>query len=417
MVITKVMNEAFGGTLIGPITQILTMDLLPPAGPIPDTRLIVLEDEWIRISNGMITSIGPLEEIQKPDDIVNKLRTPFVCLPGFIDAHTHLCYAGKRSADYAMRIEGTGYDEIAALGGGILDTVRKTRTCHIEELTKTLVERIKLCLTQGVTTCEVKTGYGLTYEHEMKMLEAIRLAGKEVPVSLVPTCLAAHTRPIEFKDNKEYLNFVIHRILKTVVDGNFCDRVDIFVDEHAFSVKEAKAFLLTAKNMGFKLIVHADQFSVGGSLLAAEMGALSADHLEKSGPNEFAALRKGNVIPIVLPGACLGLGLPFPDCRGMLDNQLPLVIATDWNPGTAPLGNLLLQASVLAAACKLTTAETLAAITCRAAKALSVNDRGILKRGYRADFILFPTNDYRDILYYQGNLLPSHVYIQGNRVG
>lgn len=413
----KTLKPTLDGVLLGPIAQILPMDFADAGGAIPDEKLPVLEDQWIRFANGVITAIGPLEKIRQARDQKHELRTPHVCLPGLIDAHTHLCYAGKRSADYASRLSGMTYGEIASLGGGILDTVRKTRQCPVKELTKLLVERIKIALTQGVTTCEVKTGYGLNYEDEMKMLEAIRSAKKEVAVSLIPTCLAAHTRPTEYRDNKEYLSYIIHRILKTVVDGDFCNRVDIFVDEHAFSVKDARHYLTTAKNMGFKLVVHADQFSVGGSTLAAELGALSADHLEASGPKEFEALKKGNVIPIVLPGACLGLGMPFPDCRGMLDANLPLVIATDWNPGSAPLGNLLLQASLLGMSCKLTTAETLAAITSRAAKALDLDDRGVLKPGNRADFILFHTDDYRDILYNQGNLLPSMVFIQGCRVG
>lgn len=412
----KPLKPILDGVLLGPIAEILTMDFPDAGGPIPDERLPVLENQWIRFANGMITDVGPLEKIQQPRDQKHELKTPHVCMPGLIDAHTHLCYAGKRSADYASRLNGIGYGEIAALGGGILETVRRTRQCPIKELTTSLVARVKTVMTQGVTTCEIKTGYGLNYEDEMKMMEAIRTAQKEVPVALIPTCLAAHARPSEYRDNKEYLSMIIHRILKTIVDADFCNRIDIFVDEHAFNVNEARHYLTTAKNLGFKIVVHADQFTVGGSLLAAELGALSADHLEVSGPKEFEALKNGNVIPIVLPGACLGLGVPYPDCRGILDAKLPLVIATDTNPGSAPLGNLLMQASLIAMSCKLTTAETFAAITSRAAKALDLHDRGIIKHGNRADLILFHTDDYRDILYNQGNLLPSMIFIKGCRV-
>lgn len=410
------LKPSLDGELLGPITQILTMDRLPAGGAIADGQLPVLEDQWIRYAGGNITGIGQLDQLRQPRDRIHELTTPYVCLPGLIDAHTHLCYAGSRAADFTSRLSGMSYNAISAMGGGILETVRKTRQCPLQQLTESLIERIKIVLSQGVTTCEIKTGYGLNYDDEMKMLEAIRRASKEVAISLVPTCLAAHTKPPEFRDNKEYLNFVIHRILKTIVEGDFCHRVDIFIDDHAFTAKEAKPYLIAAKNMGFKIIVHADQFTVGGSFLAAEVGALSADHLEVSGPKEFEALKNGNVVPIVLPGACLGLGLPFPNCRGILDAKLPLTIATDWNPGSAPMGNLLLQASVLAMNCKLTTAETLAAITTRAAQALHLNDRGILKQDYRADLILFPTDDFRDILYSQGNLMPSKIIVNGCQV-
>lgn len=412
----NLLKPTLDGVVLGPIAEIVTMDFPDSGGPLPDERLPVRENQWIRYANGIITDIGPLDEIYKPRDHKHELKSPHVCLPGFIDAHTHLCYAGGRASDYAARLNGMTYSEIAALGGGIMETVRRTRLRSAKELTTSLVERLKSVLTQGVTTCEVKSGYGLNYEDEMKMLEAIRMAQKEVPVSLIPTCLAAHVRPPEFRDNKEYLSFIIHRILKTIVDGDFCHRVDIFVDDHAFNVNEARHFLTSAKNLGLQTVVHADQFSVGGSLLAAEVGALSADHLEVSGPNEFQALKAGNVVPIVLPGACLGLGVPFPNCRGMLDANLPLVIATDTNPGSAPLGHLLMQAALIGMQCKLTTAETFAAITSRAARALDLHDRGVLKPGMRADLLLFHTDDYRDILYHQGNLLPSIIFIQGCRV-
>lgn len=404
------------GVVIGPFSQILTMDFQDSGGPLSDQQLPLLENCWIRLEKGAITGLGHLSELLQPHDHPFELETPFVCLPGLIDAHTHLCYAGSRASDFAARISGADYTEIAAAGGGILDTVRKTRYATVDELTQGLVGRVKTTLLQGVTTCEVKTGYGLTYDDEMKMLDAIRKAQAKVPVSLIPTCLAAHTRPPEYKTNKEYLSSLTHRLLKTLVEGNFCHRIDIFVDDLAFSVDEARSYLSIAKQMGFQLVVHADQFTKGGALLAAELGALSADHLEVSGPNEFKAMKKGGVIPVVLPGACLGLGMPFPRCREILEAGLPLAIASDWNPGSAPMGNLLLQASLLAAACKLTTAETIAGITSRAAKALGLKDRGILKPGFRADFLLFPTSDHREILYSQGNLHPSKIYIQGSRV-
>ena len=375
--------------------------------------LPILENMWIRSAGGSITNIGELEAIKQPRDTLYELQSPHVCLPGLIDAHTHLCYAGSRAADFAGRLNGISEKAIASMGGGIMDTVRHTRLCNLQPLTEHLVQRLHTVMKQGVTTCEIKTGYGLNYDDEMKMLEAIRKASKEVSVSLVPTCFAAHIRPPEFNSDKEYLNFITHRILKTVVDGDFCHRLDISIDNYAFSPKEAKTYLKAAKNMGFDIIIHADQFQMEGSKLAAEVGALSADHLEASGLREFEILKQGNVIPIVLPGSCMGLGVPFPRCREILDANLPLVIATDWNPNSSLMGNLLLQASILAMSCKLKMAEVLAAITVRAASALRLSDRGMLKPGYRADMILFPTGDYQDILCSQGGMLPSAIFVNG----
>lgn len=395
----------------GPFQQIVTMDQLPTSGPIEDTLLNVIDNGMIHIKEGKIEAVGPYGSIKKINH--QEIPTSQILLPGFIDAHTHLCYAGTRTADYAARLSGKSYQEIAASGGGIMETVKKTRAAPEQDLLALLLERLQKTLKNGITTCEIKSGYGLTVDEEVKLLNVIREASKHHPIEIISTCLAAHIPPPEYASSLAYLDDVINRLFPLLKEKNLSNRIDIFVEKGGFTVDEARYYLKKAQQQGFSLIVHADQFTRGGALLAAEMQALSADHLEQSIVTDAEALKKNNIHPIVLPGASLGLGMPYAPARLLLDAGLPLVIASDWNPGSAPMGNLLAQASILAAAQHLSVAETLAAITYRAAAALDLNDRGQLAVGKRADMVAFSSSDYRDILYYQGSLLPYAVYIKG----
>ncbi|MBA2727500.1 MAG: imidazolonepropionase [Parachlamydiaceae bacterium] len=398
-------------TLIGPFSQILTMENLPQKGPIFDSQLKVISNGAIAVNNGLITDIGEYDRLKCKFSKQHFIDKPAVALPGFIDSHTHLVFAGSRASDYALRVSGRSYLEIAKNGGGILDTVSKTRAATKDELIALTLQRCQRLIKLGISTCEVKSGYGLSVVEEIKILEVVAAVNRLQPVTLIPTCLAAHTRPLEFKNNSLYLSYIAEELLPILIKKKLCRRIDIFVDETAFNVTEARDYLLKARSLGFELCLHADQFRRGGAQLAAELKAVSADHLENSTVEDFKALAEANVVAIALPGAALGLGIPQPHARQMLDNGLSLAIASDWNPGSAPMGNLLVQAAILSAAEHLTIAETLAAITFRAANALQLTDRGCLAIGRRADIAIFPTNDYRDILYYQGSLLPSELYI------
>lgn len=395
-------------TLHGPFSQLLPMTSLSLQGPLKDAQLITIENAGILEQNGQILEIGTYSSLQSHANHFCHYEVPCVALPGFIDAHTHLCFAGSRYLDYADRLNGVSYLDIAARGGGILSTVKHTREASEEELAQGILSRCKTLKQRGITTCEVKSGYGLSVKDELKMLHAIRKAQKNSPVNLIPTCLAAHTLPPEFSSHQEYLRHITKELLPLIQKESLSSRVDIFIEENAFSIENARDYLKQAKQQGFSLTIHADQFTVGGSLLAAELGALSADHLEQTTEKEMALLKKSNVIPVVLPGATLGLGMDFSPARALLDHGLSLAIASDWNPGSAPMGNLLTQAALLGANQKLSAAETLSGLTCRAALALGLKDRGILKKGYRADFVVFPCEDYREILYYQGTLHPSN---------
>ena len=401
--------------LIGPLKQIITMKGLPKDGELKDSSLQNLPNGGILIEKGEIVEVGnfkTLKNLYSPKTIKH-LTKDYVALPGFIDAHTHICYAGSRFKDYALRLSGLSYQEIAKKKGGILETVTSTREATKETLINGILDRSQKLLQNGVTTCEVKSGYGLSIESEMKMLQAIQEATKNSFIDLIPTCLAAHTRPLEYSCSKKYLKDLELNLLKKIKDKNLANRVDIFIEEGAFSVEESREFLKKAKKMGFSICMHIDQFSRGGAQLAAELGVLSADHLEQSIEKDFIQLKQAGVIPIALPGASLGLGQPFCLAKKMLKAGLPLVIASDWNPGSAPMGDLLTQAALLGASEKLTIAETLAAITTRAAKALELFDRGEIRKGLRADFSLFPCCDYREILYHQGSLKPHYVFSKG----
>lgn len=395
--------------LLGPFSQILTMSLLPTDGPIPDTAIEVKKDAWVRIENGHVDGVGFYDELHMPHYKTVKIEQPLVLMPGFIDTHTHLCYAGTRAGDYAQRLAGKTYQEIAKQGGGILTTVKETRDASKSLLVTLLKERVERAQSLGVTTCEVKSGYGLNVDDEIKQLEAIAEVNEKGPIDLISTCLV-HTLPPEYTSPIDSLTNVIGKLLPEVLRKNLSKRVDIYVDDGGFTVSDAKKFLLEAKKLGFSLVIHADQFKRGGSKLAGQVHAVSADHLEQSTEKDFAFLKAGDVIPIVLPGASLGLGMKFANARKILDSGLPLVIASDTNPGSAPMGNLLAQAAILGAAQKLTMAETLAAITVRASRALQLADKGRITPGYQADMIAFPTKDWRDILYYQGMMQPVAIY-------
>ncbi len=401
--------------LIGPFTQLLTMRDLRAKGAIQDDELEVIQQAGILIGQaGKVVAVGEFEKLFKEHRGAHivEIERDSVAIPGMVDCHTHTCFAGSRRRDYALRVSGKSYQEILAQGGGIYDTVEKTRQASEKQLIELLADRLQGFLESGITTIEIKSGYGLDDEHETKMLRAIQEAAKHSPIAIVATCLAAHVPPKD-KDPKAYLEHLSHSLLPQLKQENLCHRVDVFMEEHAFSYQMSLGYLLKAKQMGFGLTVHADQFSTGGSRLAVAVGADSADHLEASGAHEAELLSGSDVVAVALPGASLGLGMRFAPARMLLDKGCCLAIASDFNPGSAPNGDLLAQAAFLGAAEKLTLAETLAAITSRAALALKKAFVGQLDTGYFADIVAFPTDDYREILYWQGRLRPNRVWCKG----
>jgi imidazolonepropionase len=400
--------------LIGPFAQLLPLTGLPARGPIQDAQLQVIPDGGVLTDGLHILECGTFRELklrwpQAEIEARNGLET---LLPGFVDAHTHICWAGSRAGDFALRNAGLSYLEIAARGGGIWSTVQQTRKAEFDSLIDGLEQRARLHMRHGVTTIEVKSGYGLSVEAELRQLRAIREASlRENSPRLVPTCLAAHIKPRDFNGSEaEYLDVLVHELLPQITHEHLAGRVDVFVEKTAFDATEARTYLQAATAFGFDLVVHADQFTPGGSRVAVECGAVSADHLEASGKEEIQLLAGSNTVSVALPGASLGLGMPFAPARKLLDAGATLAIASDWNPGSAPMGQLLAQAAILATYEKLSTAETLAAVTVRAAQALRINNAGKLAKGYCADLVAWPTPDHREILYSMGQIRPSQVW-------
>ena len=406
--------------LIGPFKQVVTLANLPLRGKLADEQLEIIVDGGILVENGTIQRIGDFETLknENPAIEIDPIEGEQVILPAFVDSHTHICFGGNRANDFAMRNAGKTYLEIAESGGGIWSSVQHTRNASEEELLKTLLERIKFLVDLGITTIEVKSGYGLDVENELKMLRIIKKAQESTKATLVPTCLSAHLKPRDFEgSNPEYLNYILTEILPKVKEENLAKRVDIFIEKSAFQPEESKEFLLKTKDLGFEITVHADQFTPGSSRIAVEVGAKSADHLEATIDEDIDFLAQSDTVATALPGASLGLGEKFTPARKLLDAGAIVAIASDWNPGSAPMGNLIIQASILATFQKLTTAEVLAGMTYRAAYALNLEDRGKLEAGKKADFVTFKTNNFQNVLYNQGSLKAEHVYIDGKQVG
>ena len=405
--------------IIGPFTQLLTMDTIPLKGSVDDSQLEIIPNGGVVIADGLIVKTGNFDQLcsEFHDFEIYRIEKDMVAMPGMIDSHTHICWAGSRAKDYSLRLAGKSYPEIAQSGGGIGDTVSKTRTASAAELESLLAERATAHLLKGITTIEVKSGYCLNTEGEIKMLEAIRNVNHTLPADLISTCLAAHIKPADFVGSpSDYLNRIVNELLPEILKRKLSRRVDIYIDKGAFTKDEARIYLTSAKNLGFDLAIHGEQFTAGGVSLACELGALSVDHLEVIQNLEINLLATSNVIPVVLPGASLGLGCQFAPARKLLDAGCSLAIGSDWNPGSAPMGDLLMQTAILGIFEKMTMAESLAGITFRAAAALGLTDRGILRNGLLADMIGFPTSDYREILYNQGSLKPSVVWKRGEKV-
>ncbi|QXU47546.1 imidazolonepropionase [Chryseobacterium sp. D764] len=402
--------------LIGPFKQVVTLANLPLRGKLSDEQLEIIVDGGIVIEQNIIHKVGNFETLkaENPTIKIENIEGEQIVLPAFVDSHTHICFGGNRANDFAMRNAGKTYLEIAESGGGIWSSVQHTRNASEEELLKTLIERINFLVDLGITTIEVKSGYGLDIENELKMLRIIKKAQNETKATLVPTCLSAHLKPRDFEgNNPEYLEYIITEILPKVKEEELANRVDIFIEKSAFQPEESKEFLLKAKALGFEITVHADQFTPGSSRIAVEVGAASADHLEATIDEDIDFLAKSDTVATALPGASLGLGEKFTPARKLLDAGAIVAIASDWNPGSAPMGNLITQASILATFQKLSTAEVLAGMTFRAAYALNLEDRGQLKTGKKADFVTFKTNNFQNVLYNQGSLNAEHVYIDG----
>ena len=398
--------------LIGPFSQIITMSNLPLKGAITDEKLEIIEKGGVIIDGDKILEVGKFSDLVKKEKNIFEIDFQSVLVPGFIDCHTHICHYGSRSEEYSKRNAGMSYQQILSEGGGIHNTMTATENASDEELERVTVSRLDRHFNEGVLTCEIKSGYGSDLDQEVRLLNIINKINKNHAMGIIPTCLAAHVTPKIYNSSSEYLNKIIEELIPILEKKKLTNRIDIFIEEKAFSVSESLDYLSQLKNK-FDITVHANQFSSGGVKVGVDCGAKSVDHLEVIDDNEIKYLSNSNTSAVVLPGCSLGLGIPFAPARKLLDRNCKLSIATDWNPGSAPMGDLLQQSSLLGSIEKLSSAEVFSAITYRSADALGLNDRGKIEKDKLADFIGFKSDDYRDILYNQGKLKPSFICKRG----
>jgi imidazolonepropionase len=337
--------------------------------------------------------------------------------PGLIDAHTHMVFGGDRAEEFALLLEGATYEEIARAGGGIKSTVAKTRAASEDDLYRSARARLAQLIGEGVTTVEIKSGYGLETETECRMLRVARRLGRDLPVTVRTSFLGAHALPAEYAGrSSDYIDLVAGPMLGAVVAENLADAVDVFADTIAFTAEEAARVFDAAQHLGLPFKLHADQLSdQGGAALAARFGALSAEHLEHSSEPGIAAMGKAGTVAMLLPGAYYFLRDEQPPPVGLMrKHKVPMAIATDCNPGSSPAVSLLLMMNMACTLFRLTPAEALAGVTRNAAKALGLADRGILAAGKRADFVLWDIADPSQLSYWIG-AKPAHTIVQAGR--
>ena len=343
-----------------------------------------------------------------------------VVMPGFVDAHTHPVFAGMRTGEFEERASGSTYQEIAARGGGIQSTVRPTRAATLDELVRAGKRYADWFLRTGTTTVEAKSGYGLTLEDELKILRAIERLNRETPLRYVPTFLGAHDIPMEYKSRREqYVSLIVEEMLPRVVQERLAEYCDVFCEEKVFTNDESWKILSAARCHGLGLRLHADQLSLaGGAKLAAELGAMTADHLEHTDAAGIQALKSAGVQPLLLPGSVYGLGSSrYPAARDMIDAGLAVVLATDFNPGSSPTPSMPMILSLAATHMRMTPAESVTASTINAAHTLNRGDQiGSLETDKIADFVIHDCADYRELAYFFGIEHPWKVYAAGRQV-
>ena len=417
------MSEAAHKLAVVNIGQLAT--LAGPGGPRTGAAmrdLGLIADAALLVEDGRITAIGRWADLRGQIDAETAevdARQRLVT-PGFVDAHTHLVFAGNRSAEFERRIGGATYQEIAASGGGIQSTVAQTRAATEDELLAQARVHRDWLLRGGTTTIEAKSGYGLDQGTELRILRVIARLAAEGPARMIPTLLAAHTVPKEFADRRsEYVRWVAEELIPEVAALGLARYCDAFCDYHAFTVAETGVVLEAAKRHGLGLRLHSEQFRPGtGAELAAELGAATADHLETVTDETLLALKAAGVQPVLLPASVFCLGRDqYPPARRMIDLGLPVVVATDFNPGSAPAPSMVFTLALAAIHMKMLPAEALTAATINAAHSLGLGaEVGSLEPGKAADFVLHECADYRELAYFVAAPARPRVFIAGCEV-
>lgn len=372
--------------------------------------------------NGVIAFAGPMRDLEDaPDALAEHVETVHGALvtPGLVDCHTHLVFAGERANEFEMRLHGENYEAIARAGGGILSTVQATRAAPEEELFEQSVARARALLHDGVTTLEIKSGYGLDLDTELKMLRVARRIGQALGITVKTTFLGLHALPPEFKDRRaDFVAAVCDEWLPRIAEAKLADAVDAFCEGIAFTPDEVRRCFERARGLGLPVKLHADQLSdSGGAALAASFSGLSADHLECANADSVAAMARAGTVAVLLPGSFYVLReTRVPPIDVLRRHGVAMAISTDLNPGTSPLRSLRLAISMACTLFRLTPEEGLRGVTVNAARALGLKDRGALASGQRADIVVWDARQPAELAYWIGGGLASRVFTSGREI-
>ncbi len=379
-----------------------------------------IENAWLAIEDGLIAEYGSMDDFPGISDwrnleiidAANKL-----VLPSWVDSHTHLVYAGSREGEFVDRINGLSYEEIAARGGGILNSAKRMQDAGEDELIERALVRLNEIMLQGTGAVEIKSGYGLSLETELKMLRVIKRLKEISPLTIKATFLGAHAVPADYKGRKEeYIELVIQQMLPVIAEEKLADFIDVFCEQNYFTPEETIRVLNAGKQYGLVPKVHAEQLSnYGGVKAGVQCGAISVDHLEYVGEEEIAALLNSSTMPTILPGAAFFLSLPNPPARKMIDAGLPLAIASDFNPGSSPSGNMNLMQSICCVQYKMNPNETINASTINTAYAMCVGkELGSITPGKKANIFITKEISGTDFIPYSfGSNLVDSVILNG----
>jgi imidazolonepropionase len=409
--------------LVTNCSQLVT--LAGPARPRvgPELRgLNIVQDGAMFVQDRRIVAVGPRSEIEllATADTETIDAGGRVVMPGFVDAHTHLVFAGNRADEFEMRSGGMTYQQIAERGGGIRSTVRRTQAATQDELVAAGQKHADWFLRGGTTTVEAKSGYGLTVDDELKLLRAVRVVSQTTSLRCISTFLGAHEIPDEYKGRPDdYVDLIVSEMLPLIAKEHLAEFCDIFCEPKVFSVRQAERVLTAAKQHGLGLRVHADQFTSSGAVeLAASLNAKTVDHLEQTTTESIAVMKKAGVQPVLLPGSVYAIGSQkYAPARAMIDAGLPVIIATDFNPGSSPTASMPMILSLACTQMKMTPAEAVTAATVNAAWSLNRgHDIGSFEPGKIADFVVHDAEDYREIAYFFGGHRAHAVFVAGAKV-
>ncbi|WP_179319810.1 imidazolonepropionase [Winogradskyella helgolandensis] len=366
-------------------------------------NLPVIENAYLYIENDTIIEYGNMTDCEGFDAETIIDATSKLVLPSWCDSHTHIVYAGDRTSEFVDRINGLSYADIANKGGGILNSAKKLQDTSEDELFEQSIKRLNELIAMGTGAVEIKTGYGLTVEAELKMLRVIKRMKQESLAIIIPTLLAAHAIPEEYKSNKQdYINYITEELIPKAAELHITNFVDVFCEEGYFDIKDTDAILEAGKKFNLQPKIHVNQFNIlGGIALGVKHNALSVDHLEEINDEDIKALKGSNTIPVALPGCSYFLSIPYTQARKIIDAGLPLAIATDYNPGSAPSGNMNFIVSAACVKLKLTPEEAINAATVNGAYAMGISNMyGSITRGKKANIIITkPMNHYSEIPY------------------